>query len=87
MAPAVAVYHRFVICAERADRIIEHGIHQRCVRAYSYRPAHYLAIKSVDEVASPQPQALHDWGTHPTDKGIAFFLQPAQIDFHLCDMA
>ncbi|MEQ0469614.1 hypothetical protein [Klebsiella sp. JB_Kp017] len=39
------------------------------------------------EAAGPQPQALHDWGTHPTDKGIAFFLQPAQIDFHLCDMA
>ncbi|HDH1686152.1 MULTISPECIES: hypothetical protein [Klebsiella pneumoniae complex] len=39
------------------------------------------------EVAGPKPQALHDWGTHPTDKGIAFFLQPAQIDFHLCDMA
>lgn len=48
MATAVAVYHRFVICAERADRIIEHGIHQRCVRACSYRPAHYLAIKAVD---------------------------------------
>lgn len=48
MATAVAVYHRFVICAERADRIIEHGIHQRCVWACSYRPAHYLAIKAVD---------------------------------------
>ena len=48
MATAVAVYHRFVICAERADRIIEHGIHQRCVRACSYRPAYNLAIKAVD---------------------------------------
>lgn len=48
MAAAVAVYHRFVICAERADRIMEHGIHQRCSRACSYRSAHYLAIKAVD---------------------------------------
>ncbi|SLY51172.1 putative alcohol dehydrogenase class III [Klebsiella variicola] len=48
MATAVAVYHRFVICAERADRIIKHGIHQRCIRVCSYRPAHYLAIKAVD---------------------------------------
>lgn len=48
MATAVAVYYRCFCSPERIERIIEHGIHPRRVRARSNRPAHYLAIKTVD---------------------------------------
>lgn len=48
MVTTIAVYHRFVIFVERIECVIEHRIHQRRVRACSYRPAHYLTIKAVD---------------------------------------
>lgn len=48
MATTIAVYLRFVIFVERIECVIEHRIHQRRVRACSYRPAHHLAIKAVD---------------------------------------
>ena len=47
MATTIAVYHRFIMFAERIECVIEHRIHQRRVRACSYRPA-YNAIKAVD---------------------------------------
>jgi hypothetical protein len=48
MATTIAVYDRFIMFAERIECIIEHRIHQRRVRACSYRPAYNLAIKAVD---------------------------------------
>lgn len=48
MATTIAVYHRFVIFGERIECVIEHRIHQRRVRACSYRPAHNMTIKAVD---------------------------------------
>ena len=36
------------MCIERIECVIEHCIHQRRVRACTYRPAHNQAIKAVD---------------------------------------
>ncbi|MHC2599048.1 hypothetical protein ACVLVH_004731 [Kluyvera sp. 1366] len=49
MAVYVAVYHRPFMFSERIDRIIQHGIHQFCIRPCSYGPAHHFAIKTVDD--------------------------------------
>lgn len=49
MAASVAVYHRSFMFSERIDRIIQHGIHQFCIRPCSYGPAHHLAIKTVND--------------------------------------
>ena len=48
MATTIAVYYRFIMFVERIECFIEHRIHQRRVRACSYRPAYNLAIKAVD---------------------------------------
>ncbi len=40
MATTIAVYHRFIMFVERIECVIEHRIHQRRVRACSYRPAY-----------------------------------------------
>jgi len=48
MATTIAVYHWFIMFVERIECVIEHRIHQRRVRACSYRPAYNQAIKAVD---------------------------------------
>lgn len=50
MATTIAVYYRFIMFVERIECFIEHRIHQRRVRACSYRPAYNLAIKAVDNL-------------------------------------